>query len=387
MMLKYEIKKIMNKRTNRILLATALFLMIVFSIFAIDSFRTRTVDTDGEIQTGLSAARVMIADKNRWQGVLTPEAIANSVKSSHEGDWQSTSDMIYSASKMLVGEFTDLDDYDAILSADSVQIASIYDTYHDNLRKMSREYGDTQKKQTFLLKEYERIDTPFTYQAYDSWETMLLYATTGSLILIIVIGFITAGIFAEEFQNRADSVFFSTRFGRSKAVHTKICAGLIIATLVYGIGISILSAICFGIMGVSGASTAYQFYQPYAIYSVTFCQMYGVIVLSGYIACLLAASVSMLISSKTRTMSIAVVVPFFLFCVSPFIGRVLPFHTFFSLTPDQLTNIVNCARIPYIYQVGSFVFRQIPFILVFYAVMAIVLLPLVYRNYHKLILK
>ncbi|MGI5873728.1 MAG: ABC transporter permease [Bacillota bacterium] len=387
MMLKYELKKILNKRMNRVLLAVAMLLMVVFSIFAIDSFRARTEGTGGEIVTSLSAARIMVADKNRWQGELTPEVIAKSVESRQAGDYQSTSDIIYSTSRMLVGEFSDLDDYEAILSADSAQIASIYETYHDNLRAMSEEYGDTPEKQTFLMEQYEKIDTPFTYEAYDSWDNMLMYATNCGLILIIVISFITAGIFAEEFQYKADAVFFSTRYGRSKAVHTKIRAGLIIATLVYGIGIGLLSAISFSVMGTSGASTAYQFFQPYAVYSVTFGQMYGILVLSGYIASLLAASVSMLIASKTKTMSIAIIVPAILFYVSPFLGRALPFRTFFSLTPDQLMNIVNCARIPYIYQVGSIVFRQIPFIIVFYAVIAVAFLPIVYRNYHKLLLK
>ena len=32
-------------------------------------------------------------------------------------------------------------------------------------------------------------------------------------------------------------------------------------------------------------------------------------------------------------------------------------------------------------------FRQIPFIIVFYAVLAVALLPLVYRNFHRLLLK
>lgn len=385
MMLKYEIKKVLNKRINRALLAAALLLMVVFSIFAIGSFRA--VDANGESRTGLSAARIIVADKNRWQGELTPEVIEKSVESNQTGDYQSTSDIIDSASRMLVGEFSDLDDYEAILSADSEQIASIYDIYRDNLRVMSEEYGDTPEKQAFLMEQYEKIDTPFTYGAYDSWDTMLMYATTCSLILIIVISFITAGIFAEEFQYKADSVFFSTQYGRSKAVHTKICTGLIMATLVFGIGMGVLFALCFGVMGVSGASIAYQFYQPYSVYSVTFAQMYGILVLGGYIASMLAASVSMLIASKTKTMSIAIIVPAILFYVSPFVGRALPFRTFFSLTPDQLTNIVNCARIPYIYQVGSIVFRQIPFIIVFYAVISVAFLPLVYRNYHKLLLK
>ncbi len=384
-MLKYELKKILNKKLNRILLAASLLLMVVFSIFAIGSFRA--VDTDGETVTGFSAARIMVDDKNRWEGELMPEVIEKSVESRLAGDWQSTSDIIYLASKMLVGEFSDLDDYEAILSANSAQIASIYDTYHDNLRAMSEEYGDTPEKQAFLMEQYEKIDTPFIYEAYDSWDTMLMYATNCGLILILVISFITAGIYSEEFQYRADSVFFSAKYGRSKAVLTKICSGLLMATLIYGIGMGVLSAISFSVMGISGASTAYQFYQPYSVYSVTFGQMYGILTLGGYIASLLAASVSMLIASKTKTMSIAIAVPAILFFVSPFVGRAMPFRTFFSLTPDQLMNIVNCARIPYIYQVGSIVFRQIPFIIVFYAIIAIVLLPFVYRNYHKMLLK
>ena len=72
MMLKYEIKKVLNKRINRALLAAALLLMVVFSIFAIGSFRA--VDANGESRTGLSAARIIVADKNRWQGELTPLA-------------------------------------------------------------------------------------------------------------------------------------------------------------------------------------------------------------------------------------------------------------------------------------------------------------------------
>lgn len=385
MMLRYEMKKVFNKRINRILLTAAMLLMVIFSIFAIGSFRA--VDANGETHTGLSAARLMIADKNRWQGELTPEVITNTVESSKSGDWQSTSDINYLASDMLVGEFGSDVDYDAILSADPEQITDIYDIYHANLRKMSSEYGDTAEKESFLHDKYEQISTPFQYQAFDSWDIMLLYATTCSLILIIVIGFLTAGIFSEEFQYKADAVFFSTRHGRGKAVCTKILAGLIVTTLVYTAGIALLSAICFGAMGISGASTPYQVSQPYAIYSVTFGQMYGILVLSGYVASLLAAAVSMLMAAKTRTMSIAVAIPFVLFCVSPFIGRALPFHTFFSLTPDQLTNIVNCARIPYIYQIGSFVFRQIPFIMVFYAMVAVALFPLAYRNYRRLLLR
>ena len=40
-------------------------------------------------------------------------------------------------------------------------------------------------------------------------------------------GFICAGIFADDFQTKADAVFFSTKYGRTKAVKTKILAGIV----------------------------------------------------------------------------------------------------------------------------------------------------------------
>ena len=42
---------------------------------------------------------------------------------------------------------------------------------------------------------------------------------------------------------------------------------------------------------------------------------------------------------------------------------------------------MNSVRIPYIYQIGNIVFKQIPFIFVFYTCVSISLLPLIYIKY------
>lgn len=399
MMLRYELKKFITKRLNFILLLLVLFLAVVFSIFAIHSFRF--TDIDGNLFTGLRAARRLVGDKNKWKGTLSPEKIYEIVSKRlqietqypdkipndvYGKELQSYSDIIFTLSEMLNGEKSDYNP-NSILQAKPLEIKSIYDIYRKNLVDASKDYGTTPEKEAFMMKQYERITLPFYYEAADSWDTMLLYATTYSLVLIIAISFLTAGIFSEEFNIKADSVFFSCRYGRSKAVKNKILAGLCIATAIYFIGIGILSLICFSVMGISGVFTSYQFYRPYSIYALNLGQMYLIVVISGYAAGLLAASVSMLIASKSKSFGLAVSLPLILFFVSPFIGRVLPFRTFFTLTPDQLTNIVNCARIPYIYQAGKIVFKQIPFIIIFYSVSALLMLPIVYRNYRKLLSK
>ena len=38
MMLKYELKKVLSKRINRVLMVSALLLSVVFSVFAIGSY-------------------------------------------------------------------------------------------------------------------------------------------------------------------------------------------------------------------------------------------------------------------------------------------------------------------------------------------------------------
>jgi len=72
----------------------------------------------------------------------------------------------------------------------------------------------------------------------------------------------------------------------------------------------------------------------------------------GYIASLLAASLSMLVAAKMHTISVAVCIPFFLYCVLPFIGRALSrYTTFFNLMPTMLTNVEASAKVPLIFQV------------------------------------
>ncbi len=379
MMTKLEIKKVFNNRKNRLLIIAAFLGAIVFSIFAIHSFRF--VDANDNITTGISSPRLLIEEKNKWKGEITPDTLSEIIKAYKNGEWQSTYDIIFSASRMLKGDPVENLEGNEISKATLNEINSFYEIYRKNLDLESKDNGDTSKQIDFLQKQYQKIKTPFYYEAADSWETMFLYATTYSLILIIITSFLTSGIFSEEFKYNTFLVFFSTKYGKSKCVKCKIYAGLIVTSLVYWIGISLLSIICFGVMGTSGSSTLYQVYSPFSMYVVSMRGLYTIIVLSGYVACLLSGAVSMLIATIFKSSSLAIGFSFVLFFVSPFIGRALPFRTFFSLTPDQLTNVMNSVRIPYIYQVGNIVFKQIPFIFIFYTCISMLMLPLIYIKY------
>ena len=400
MMVRYELKRIFTKRLNRLLLAVAVLIGVVMSVFAVTS--SRYVDSEGIRHETPDAARRLAENQNRWKGELTGDVIAQIVEDRQDIARQYPEDMnipdtVYSQRNqsyryieyMINGILSEADAYDpgAILNLNPEQAKDIYSTWEEKTEGMVQEYGKTEEQQEFLRTQYEKVDTPFYYESPVSWDTMLTYAATYGMILVVLIGFLAAGIFSDEFSLGADAVFFSCRYSRTRAVRSKILTGLLMATVIYWAGMALLSGISFAVMGVSGFNTPYQIDQPYCIYNITFGQEYLIILVCGYIASLLSASVAMLISAKTHSANIAVCIPFILFCASPFIGRALPFDTFFQLTPDQLLNILNCVKQPYIYQIGRLVFRQIPFIMLFYTLVAAVFLPLIYQCYRKYGLK
>lgn len=400
LILKYELKKIFSKKPNQVVLAVAVLLAVVFSIFAIRSIRY--VDKQGVLHEGtLTAARCLASDKNQWKGTLTGEKIASVVKSRKEMVAKYPEDIPDTAFGETIQSYNDISDFVInIMTPDSPwdksvlyqltdeQMGELYNIYKNNMLKMSDEYGKTPEQQKFLMKQYEKIQMPITYEAPVSWDTMILYAETYEMVLAIVIGFLTAGIFAEEFRNRAESVYYSTKYGRSKATKNKILAGILTTTIVYWTGAGILTLISFTVMGTSGMHTPYQLMFPYSIYSMTFGQYYLLILICGYIASLLTASTAMLTTAKMHTPYVAVCIPFFMLCVLPFIARALPsFAAFFNLMPCVLTNILNCARTPILYQIGNTVFRQIPLVITLYTALSILLLPFVYRCYCRYGLK
>lgn len=268
------------------------------------------------------------------------------------------------------------------------QVKNLYTTYENNMQKMANEYGKTPEQKKLLEKQYKKIKMPLSYAGADSWDTMSRYGEIYGTMLAVIIGFLAAGIFSEEFRTGAEAVFFSTKYGRTKATKSKIAAGMLMATIVYWVGMVILSLVTFGIMGVSGFDTPYQINFPYSIYSMTYGQFYILILVCGYIASLLAAAVAMLTAAKMHTASVAVCIPFFMYCMLPFIGRTLPsFSAFFNLMPTVLINVQEFSKAPLIFQVGEIAFRQIPFVMPLYTIVTFILLPFVYRSYCRYGLK
>lgn len=392
MMLKYEMKKIFTKRINQVLLAAALLIGIILSCFAVGSvFYT---DENGDSPKGITAWRLLAEDKNQWEGELTPEKISEVLKIDRALAAQYPDEVPDEVYGSVVQSYWDIKDFVInVLTPDSMwdesviyqltdeQTGEIYEIYRENMSKMAEEYGTTPEKKEFLNRIYEKVETPFVYEAKDSWDTMPVYVETYAIILAVISGFLAAGIFSGEFRPGAEDIFLASKYGRSRAVKNKIIAGVLMTTAVYWIGMGILSLISFGIMGTSGFSTPVQIWESYSIYIMTHGEYYLLMLVCGYIASLFCTSLTMLVTVKMHTAGVAVCIPFFLLCMMPFVGRALSsFTSFFNLMPNVLINIVECVKTPILYQVGNVVFRQVPLAMVIYSAAAAALLPFIYRS-------
>ncbi len=394
-MLKFELKKIFSKRINQVLLAAVLVVTIIYSGMAIGSMSY--TDEEGQDHTGIEAGRLLAADKNQWKGDLTPETISQVIKEYKElsakypdgipdTEYGKSVQSYYDIYDFVIGIMTPDSEWNesVVYQLSDEQLQDIYTIYQDNMKKMAEEYGTTPEKRSYLESIYEKIEIPLTFEAKDSWDTMTMYAQTYVLLMAVIIGFLVAGIFSGEFRPGTEDVFLAAKYGRSKAIKNKIIAGILVSTVVYWIGVGILSFISFAVMGTSGFFTPYQIDDPYSIYVMTYGEYYLLILVGGYIATMFCAALTMLVTVKMHTPNLAVCIPFFLLCMMPFIARVLPtFDAFFNLLPTVLTNIFNAVRTPILFQIGPFVFRQISFLMFLYIVLFIVLLPFIYRSYSR----
>lgn len=390
-MIKYELKKIFSKKTNKAIVAATVFISIWFSILAVNS--VVYVDENGIENRNFYSARKVAEMKNTYKGELTsdvlrhivlqrqnlskryPDSLPNTI---YAKELQPYNDIVIMINGMLKSgkEY----DHSAILQVDLSQVGNLYEARDKNIKLIIDEYGETNAKKDFLEKIYASISTPFYYEANDSWTTMIRYVSTVGMIVVLLITIPGSSVFSDEFQtNNVGGVFFSSRFGRSKAIKVKILSGIIVTTAIYWGSMMLLSLISFSIMGISGYNVPHQFFYSYSIYDITIFHEYCIILICGYIASLLSAAISMLISARAKTGGLSIGVPFLIFAVSPFVGRILPFKTFFQLTPDQLMNVDNCLRIPYIYQVGNIVFRQIPFIMCLYTLLSVLIFFSIYK--------
>lgn len=402
--LRFELKKIFSKSANKIICLILVITLGVVCYLAIGN--VTYVDRNGEKTSGFVAAQSLKKEKNQWAGYITEdvltkvieentlinnseEYLSNDVKENEKAysKKQGFSDI----REMINRAFCSFQEYN-YYRADSVtkqEVSSFYDRRTAilnewlNAEEQENYYSDNEKQ--FLIEQYEKLETPFYYEYADGWEALLEYAPSIIMLLLLIVGFLVSGIFADEIQLKADSIFFSTKLGRNKAVAAKIGAGLIVITSIYWITMLLYSGIVLTILGYGGANCVIQsgFANWKSFYNITYLQDYLLTVLGGYLGNLFILTLSMLVSAKTRSKTLAVTVPFILLFIPSFLNGISILSEVLGLLPDQLLQICTVIKMFNLYEIGGKIVGSVRILFTIYPILLFVLLPVIYQIYRK----
>lgn len=406
MMLLFEIKKVLSKPLNKAAL------LILAAVLIIGSFLTirdvKYIDADGNSSTGFSAARHLQEEKNQWEGYLTEDVLKKVIEANAEvnASPEAQSDDIQENNKaaakgqgfadireMINLAFGEIDNYDyyRINNVSEDEVGSFYEQRIAGLKNylnrddVAETFSEDEKE--WLVNKYESLDTPLYYEYADGWKALLdsQYLPTLMMITVLIIGVLVSGIFSDEFTWKADSIFFSAKLGRGKAVLSKMGAGFLITTVLYWSAVLLFGFIVLTVLGFGGGGCAVQtgVSNWNSIYNITYLQDYLLSTFGGYVGSLFIVTLAMLVSAKTHSTVFAITIPFVLTCIPPFVGRLEAFARIMNLFPDQLLSINKNLEDFSLYHIGGNILGGVTVIIPLYLILFCLVFPILFIVYRR----
>ncbi len=408
-MILYEIRKIFARTGGRIALGLLLCTLAVSCFLAAHVYY---VNGDGVKEYGYFAVQKLRAAQKEWAGILNQErlqaALRENLRIRHSPEAQSENpkDLEISFSRIQgIYEIRNLINlscaegfrsYDYYL-ADRLTSVNAPDFYQNRIRLL-RDWLETDARDQFteaekswLIRQYEELDTPFYYDYVKGWRRAMEYFPTLVMLTAIILGYLAAGIFSSEFQRKADAVFFTSVYGRNRAVSAKITAGFLTVTGIYWILAGFYTVFVLTFFGADGASCPVQADMSgwKCFYHLTMGQAYLLVLTGGYVGCLFLSGLTMLVSAKTRSAVAAVMIPSGAVFLPSFLSAIehpLMNHIL-ALLPDRLLDVGATLGYFYLYPIGGRMYGAVPLLLILYTALSILLFPMQYREYRNLLKK
>lgn len=405
-MLKYELKKIFSRTSNKIAL---LLLLAVLGVTCYFAMGVSWVNENGDTERGPVAVAQLRAAQREWAGYLDeerirqaiaenqrirsmPEAQSNDLRDSEitYSRGQGILEIRYLLNSSFAGGFRESDYY----RMDSLTPEDASAFYPNRTRLLEEWLAEEAKDQfseaekNFLIDCYEGLETPFYYDYALGWTQLFEFAPTIVMITMLVLGYLVAGIFSNEFTWKADAVFYTSLYGRDKAVWAKIKAGFCLVTGVYFVAFLLYSGIVLVYLGGNGWNLVVQASRSgwKCFYHITMWQKYLLIAAGGYIGCLFISFLCMLVSARIRSAVVAVMMPFVLIFIPSFLASIpsAAVQKIMGLLPDQLLQTGTALNLFNLYSIGGKVLGAVPILLALYSLLTVILWPMIYQEYrHK----
>lgn len=402
MMTRYELKKVFSHTNNKIALLLLLLIIGIVSYFACN---ISYVNESGEKKTGFLAVKTLRTAQKEWTGNLDEDkirqVIAENKKITSSPEYLSKNiienEIAYSRGQG-IQEIRNLLNYSYAVSFQDYNYYRANDLTETDASKfyknritlleefLKKEGSDqfSEQEKAYLIDQYKHLNTPFYYDYIKGWSQLFEFAPTIIMITMLILGYLVAGIFSNEFSWKSDPIFFSSVYGKNKATVAKIKAGICIVSLTYFISMLIYTIIILLYLGFDGWTCPIQIYQWKSFYNITIGKEYLLTLIGGYLGCLFIAFLSMFVSAKTKSTVIAITIPFVLIFIPSFVSNINHpiINKILGLLPDQLLQLNVALNYFNLYSIGGKIVGAVPILLLLYTILTILLIPFIYRSYH-----
>ena len=406
-MVRYELKKVFGSVGGKIALMLYIAVLVLscwLSATGAANVEVKWVNAQGESEYGPAAVRKLREAQKEWEGWVdqdkltgvlqenqrinaTPEAKSDVVQQSEIAyGWKQGFAPIRDMVNHSYGEGFRKYDYYTADRLTAIEEDAFYanrekqltDWLYDEEDAGYSMYSEAEKQ--YLIGQYRQLQTPIYFTYYEGWHQLLENAGYIPSLGILILGFLLAGIFSNEFKWKADAVYFSTLCGRNKAAAAKIKAGFLLVTGLYWGAMLLYSLFTLCYLGFEGAGCVIQWEIWKSIYNINMWQAWVLILVSGYIGNLFLALLTMWISAKTKSAVFAVTTPFILVFLPPFLegipgwlGKIPEFM------PSHLLELYQNLGSFKILTVFGKVFRTLDVGIPLYLMLSVLLVPMMYR--------
>ena len=404
-MIRYELKKVFASAGGKLAVVLTLLLVLVSCYQAVSG--VEWVNEAGEPETGFAAISKLRRAQKEWAGTLdetrleaiirenqrlcaTPEAQSKDYKQNDiaYGWKQGIRPVLNMMNYAYSADFQEYDWY----RNEQVTPDQAGDFYANRTKLMTQwMHADnssashllTEKEQAYLVEQYETLDSPFDYDYSEGWTQLMNNSVSVIMITALILGYLCAGIFANEFRWKSDSIFFSTVLGRNRAVWAKVKAGFLLVTGLYWAAVTLYSLITLGCLGFDGWNCPIQIKMWKSFYHLKLWQAWCLTCLGGYIGNLFFAFLTMWVSAKTRSSMFAATVPFLLIFLPNFLDNLGSDRVskLLGLLPDQLLQLDQALRYFNVYEIFGKVFSAISLLLPTFTALTLLLAPIIYREF------
>lgn len=410
-MVRYELKKALGSLGGKIALilyAAVLVLSCWLSATGALGREVKWVNEQGESECGPAAVRKLREAQKEWEGWVdqdmltrvlrenqrinaTPEGRSDIVQQSNIAyGWKQGFAPIRNLINRACSDGFRTYDYYTADRVTAVDEAAFY----ANREKLLRDWLDdetdagstmySQPEKQYLLRQYGELETPFFFTCHMGWEQLLENAGFITGLGILILGFLVGGIFSNEFKWKADAVYFSSLYGRNRAVSAKIKAGFLLTTALYWGATLVYSLFTLCYLGFEGGGCAIQWLIWKSLYNLNLWQTWLLTLLAGYIGTLFLAFLTMWVSAKTKSTVFAVTIPFILFFLPSFLEGMADWL-------DKILWLLPTGLLEFYQNLGSFklltvfgqVFRSLDVSMLLCLLLSVLLAPMMYREFRR----